>query len=89
MPKLTENEERLLVEISKFPDVVEDAAESRRPSILANYASRLAEAFHKFYRFEPVLESKEKDFRLNLVDALRITLRNALELLGVEAMERM
>ncbi len=87
--KLTENEERLLLEISKFPEAVEEAAESRKASTLANYAFRLADDFHKFYRFEPVLESEAKDFRLNLVEATRITLRNALGLLGIEAMERM
>jgi arginyl-tRNA synthetase len=39
--------------------------------------------------FEPVLKSKEKDFRLNLVQATKITLRNALNLLGIEALEAM
>ncbi len=87
--KLSETEEHLVLEISKFPGVVEEAALSRRPSLLANYALGLAEAFHRFYKFEPVLKSEEKDFRLNLVLATRSALRNALQLLGIEALEKM
>lgn len=86
---LTENEKSLLKLIARFPELVEEAANSRKPAIIANYAQELADAFHRFYMFEPVLKSEEKDFRLNLVEATRITLANALALLGIEALERM
>jgi arginyl-tRNA synthetase len=86
---LKENENVLLKLLSKFPEMVTEAALSRKPALLATYASELASAFHRFYMFEPVLRSKEKDFRLNLVYATATALKNALDLLGIDALERM
>ncbi len=87
--ELSENEKNLVLMISKFPTTVKEASEGRKPAIISGYVLALADAFNRFYKFEPVLKSKEKDFRLNLVDATRIVLRNALALLGIEAPVRM
>ncbi|MEE8402327.1 MAG: arginine--tRNA ligase [Candidatus Hydrothermarchaeaceae archaeon] len=87
--ELKENETAVLRLLSKFPGVVTEAARSRKPALLSAYASELAAAFHRFYMFEPVLKSEEKDFRLNLVYVTGITLRNALNLLGIDAPEKM
>jgi len=87
--ELSEYEKKLVSTISKLPDVIQNAADSRRPSMVASYALTLADDFNRFYKFEPVLKSKEVDFRLNLVEATRIALRNALTLLGIDAPERM
>jgi arginyl-tRNA synthetase len=87
--KLTDNEKHLIKAISKFQEVVMGAADSRKPSIIANYAVELADTFHRFYMYEQVLKAKERDFRLNLVLAAKITLGNALRLLGIEALEKM
>jgi arginyl-tRNA synthetase len=86
---LKENETAVLKLLSKFPGVVTEAARSRKPALLPAYISELAAAFHRFYMFEPVLKSKEKDFRLNLVHTTAITLKNALNLLGIDALEKM
>lgn len=86
---LTDNEKELIKIISKFPLAVVEAANSRKPSIIANYAVELADAFHRFYMSEQVLKSGERDFRLNLVLATKTTLGNALRLLGIEALEKM
>lgn len=87
--KLTDNEEHLIKAVSKFPEVVMEAADSRKPSLIANYAVELADSFHRFYMFEQVLKAKERDFRLNLVLAAKITLGNVLRLLGIDALEKM
>ncbi len=87
--ELKENETAVLRLLSKFPGIVSEAARSRKPALLSAYASELAAAFHRFYMFEPVLKSEEKDFRLNLVYVTGITLRNALNLLGIDAPEKM
>ena len=87
--KFTNNEKHLIKAISKFQEVVMEAADSRKPSIIANYAVELADTFHRFYMYEQVLKAKERDFRLNLVLAAKITLGNALRLLGIEALEKM
>ena len=89
VPALGENEKSLLKIISKFPAAVEECASTRKASPLAGYALELANAFHRFYMFEPVLKSEKKKFRLNLVEATKITLRSVLNLLGIKPLERM
>lgn len=86
---LKETEAALLKLLSKFPGTVKEAALYRRPALVAGYASELSSAFHKFYMFEQVLKSREKDFRLNLVCVTGIVLKNTLDLLGIRAPEKM
>ncbi|NOZ77030.1 MAG: arginine--tRNA ligase [Euryarchaeota archaeon] len=89
VPELTREERELLKALSRFPVAVRDAARARKPAVVAHYCLELATAFHRFYMFQPVLKSREKDFRLNLVEATKLVLGTALGLLGVEALERM
>jgi len=69
--------------------VVEEAVERRGPQALPNYAIRVADDFHRFYHEHRVLESEEQDFRLALVRATQAVIALSLELVGVEAPERM
>lgn len=89
---LKEKEEAALVKkMAMLPYVVDTAARDLKPHLLANYARELAETFNQFYRFVPVLnaEPELREARLALVDAARITLANALDLLGIAAPEEM
>ncbi|NOZ58678.1 MAG: arginine--tRNA ligase [Euryarchaeota archaeon] len=87
--ELTENERALVKLLASFPEVVSQAAEQRRPSMLASYLIELATAFHRFYMFDPVLRSEHRDFRLNLVKATRSVLGSAMRLLGIPVLEMM
>lgn len=80
-------EQRLLKGIAKFPSVVREGAETRRVHLLATFASDFAAQFNQFYRDCPVLaaEAGLREARLDLVDASRIVLRNALACLGLVA----
>ena len=84
-------EKRLVTLLSQFEDLVTDATENLRPHALANYLIELAQAFNEFYQFCPILkeEAKLRDARLHLVAAVQISLKNGLDLLGIEAPERM
>lgn len=85
-----ESPERELVKvISQFTWVVEESARSRKVHLVSQYCLDLASAFNKFYKSMPVIGSEEEEFRLALVDKSRITLRNSLELLGIDAPESM
>ena len=88
-----DNEEamNLLKLVSKFPDEVMDAADNLEPHRISNYLMRVAQAYHKFYFEHRVLnEDKVKtSYMLLLCDAVRITLKNGLAILGVSAPERM
>jgi len=89
---LTEPEaEDLLRSIASFPAVIEEAADERRPHIVATYTRDFAEAFNTFYRECPVLDADEetRQARLALVAAAQTTIANALDAIGVAAPESM
>ncbi|KYK33009.1 MAG: hypothetical protein AYK19_14445 [Theionarchaea archaeon DG-70-1] len=88
---LTKEEGNLLELLAAFPGAVEQAAESYKPNILANYVFDTARAFNEFYHACPVLQAEvnTKKARLTLVLATKVVLKKGLELLGIEAPERM
>jgi arginyl-tRNA synthetase len=90
--ELDKHEIELIEQISRFPDVVQQAANEYRPLVMAQYAYDLANAFHSFYHAVPVLQSEEefvKNARLRLVAAAKQTIANALRLLDIQAPEVM
>ena len=85
---LVEHQElEILKMLSKFPEVVSLAADSRAPHQIAYYLRELAHMFHSYYNAHPFLSSKEdiRLARLSLIDAIRIVLENGLTMLGVSA----
>ena len=78
--------------MGEFPMVIADAAAKRKPHLICNYINDLATAFHSLYNAEKVIneENTEKtNEKLALIKALEVTIKNALELIGVDAPERM
>ena len=75
--------------MSKFTTVIEESARINRVHPVAQYALDLAGAFNKFYKSVPVIGSDKEDLRLLIVDKARITIRNSLELMGIDAPESM
>jgi arginyl-tRNA synthetase len=87
-----EPEGRLARIVARFPEVVEDAAAGQETQGITTYATELATAFHAFYRDARVVDPDAPDRsakRLALVEAARVTLANALGLLGISAPESM
>lgn len=87
-----EKEDELIKKLAKFPEVVRVSGENLRPHQLAAYASELALLFNKFYEVAPVIQAETKELRsarLRLVKCAQTVLANSLELLGIEAPERM
>ena len=85
-------EGRLARVVARLPEVVEDAAAGQETQGVTTYATELATAFHAFYRDARVVDPDEPErsaTRLALVDATRISLANALALLGISAPEEM
>lgn len=81
----------LLRQLADFPDAVQRAAKDLRPHYIAGYALDLATKFNEFYQVVPVLKANKvsRPARLALVMATAVVLKNALNLLGIEAPERM
>ncbi len=78
--------------VARFPEVVEDAVAAEETQGITAYATELATTFHGFYRDARVVDSDEPErsaARLALAAAARITLANALRLLGISAPETM
>ncbi|HEX7256302.1 MAG TPA: arginine--tRNA ligase [Gaiellaceae bacterium] len=87
--ELAPEERDLIKRLVEFPDVVREATERRAPHALPNYTIRLADDFHRFYHRHRVLESDQQAFRLGLVRATKAVLARSLDLIGVEAPDRM
>ncbi|HZJ86436.1 MAG TPA: arginine--tRNA ligase [Erysipelotrichaceae bacterium] len=87
-----EKEIELLKHINEFSNVIADAAKVRQPHKISNYIQKLASLFHSFYGQHKVLDDSNPQLtsqRLGLVLASKITLKNALNLIGVSAPESM
>lgn len=85
-------EREIVLAIASFPEVFVEASEYLKPNMIADFANALADKFNTFYNAFPVIKAESpqlSDARLALTDAVRITLRNALNLIGIVAPERM
>ena len=89
---LTESHEQsLLTSLSRFPEVVENAALNHEPHQVAHFLRDLANDFHTYYNAHQFLVEDEtvRDARLCLIQATQQVLANGLSLLGVSAPESM
>lgn len=81
----------LLNKVYEFKDVVEISAQKRMPHLITNYVYELATLFHSYYSHEKIISDDIKYTmeRINLIKTVKITIKNALNLIGVEALEKM
>lgn len=91
--RLTDEKEMLMMKmISEFPKEVAGAAESRKPNRICDYILSFVRVFHSYYNSSRVYNPEDMELtneRLGLIHAAMITLRNALDLIGVSAPEKM
>ena len=75
----------------RFPELVEEIREKHNVHLLTGYGLELAGAFHAFYKGNRVVgdDVARSKARLRLVEAVGVTLRQTLGLLGVSAPESM
>ena len=81
----------LLKAIEAFPAAVVSAAEKYEPYVVSRALMNIASAFNKFYYEQRIMadDPAVKAARLALTDATRQVLKNGLNLLGIQAPERM
>jgi arginyl-tRNA synthetase len=82
-------ERELIKRLAEFPAVAAEAAARRGPHAIPVYAIRVADDFHRFYHVHRVLESEQRAFRLALCRATGGVIARCLDLVGVEAPDRM
>ena len=85
--ELNSSEIQLIDMLAQFGPSVQRAAQEFKTLHITNYAFNLAKAFNEFYNQSQVIKEEAviRDFRLNLVEGARITLANALAVLGIQA----
>jgi len=87
----SKEEIELIKKLSSFPQIVEKTANELRPNVVVNYVYELAKQFNEFYHIHNILKEKKeiKNARLLLVNCVKQTLKNSLNLLGIDVLEKM
>jgi arginyl-tRNA synthetase len=85
------SELKLIKNLLKFPEIIEDTAKDYQLQRLPKYAMDLSASFHQFYHDCRVISESKKltKARLALVLASKIVLKNTLDLVGIQAKEQM
>lgn len=89
---LHEKEKALLKMVAQYPDIINNAADSHSPALVANYTYELVKEYNSFYQTVPILGSEvmnEKIFRIQLSKKVGETIKSAFGLLGIGVPERM
>jgi arginyl-tRNA synthetase len=92
LSRLTEtHEQELMINLSRYPEVIEAAAITHEPHQVTHYLRELANDFHTYYNAHTFLveDSALRNARLELIDATRQVIANGLKLLGVSAPDTM
>ena len=82
----------LLRHLYRFTEVVEEAAKTYSPHIVATYLYDLAQRFNVFYHKHSILQSEDaqtKAFRVQLTKSVADTRHQGLKLLGIDTVEKM
>ena len=89
--KTTDSAKSLILKLEEFKSVIALSAQNRTVYTICRSVQELAQEFHSFYNSNRVIgEDRElMNARLALMIAIKITLKNALDILAVSAPERM
>ena len=87
-----EQEIKLIYLLIEFEDLILKLSTNLEPQLLANYLFNLATKFHKYYSTCRIINDDNYELtksRLYLIKAIKITLSNGLDILGISSPERM
>ncbi len=85
-------EKAVIIQLERYPVMIEQACEEMNPSVIANYAFNLAKTFNSFYTEHSVSRAEtaaKKQLRLQLSLLTATVLQSAMQLLGIKVPERM
>jgi arginyl-tRNA synthetase len=89
---LSLKEKDLLVRITLFPGIIEEAGDNYSPAIIANYCYDLVKEYNQFYHEHSILsepDENKRNFRLILSETVAGIVKRGMNLLGIEMPERM
>ena len=86
-----EKTKKMIMCLLQYPNVIKEAAEKRIPHRISQYVLNLASTLHGYYNDEKILSDNQDEMneKLTLLNAVKIVLKNSLELLGVGVKEEM
>ncbi len=90
--EISVEERELLRSLIYFPEIIQMAAANFATNEVANYLFDLAQKFNLFYQKQPILKAEDEDvknFRLALTAAIGQVIKNGLNLLGIQTVEKM
>lgn len=87
--KYSEHERNLLIKVTEYPEIVEQATVTLLPHHLCIYLYELAQEFNRFYENSRVIGDEREQIRLHMIMAYVTVLRNGLTILGVPTPDRM
>ena len=88
----SEKESEILKQLAEFPSMIKGAAPIRAPYKVAGYVQKLAQRIHEYYASTKIIDRDDlakTSARLGLIEACRLTIKNALAVLGVSAPDQM
>ena len=89
---ISTKEQELIAKVAEYADVVEEAARTYSPAVIANYVYDLVKEYNQFYHEFSILKEENEElraFRLGLSDVVARTIASGFSLLGIEMPERM
>ena len=89
---LHEKEKELIKNLAQFPEVIQQAAKTYSPALIANYTYDLVKEYNSFYQSVSILGEEDHDkkvFRVQLSNKVGQTVKNAFALLGIDVPNRM
>ena len=89
---LLPQEKNLVIELEKFGSIIKEAAAEMNPSVIANYAFKVAQTYNSFVTDLRVLTAEtpdKKELRLQLTMLTSNVIKTAMGLLGIAVPERM
>jgi arginyl-tRNA synthetase len=85
-------EKDILKLILEYPEVIEEAAKTHSPSVIANYAYELVKSYNHFYQNVTILQEENeelKNARLTLSEVTVRTIASSLKLIGIDSPRKM
>ncbi|EFA82417.1 arginyl-tRNA synthetase [Heterostelium album PN500] len=87
--EFSEKERKLVLMISKFPDVIRATESTLRPAVLCDYLWDISDCFHHFYESERVIGSDTMVQKLLIAHVIQNIINTGFHLLGLETVDRL
>jgi len=89
---ISPKEKDIIKNLLDFSNIIDEAAKSFSPAVVANYVYELVKAFNNYYQHTPILKAESEDlikFRLALSIKVGEVIKCSMKLLGIDVPQRM